>query len=146
MSRGVAFAKDRETAAAEAQAAAESSYRMYSTWNMQEDTMVRINIESDSRVDDWAVAGNADDCLEQFDRMTGQGVGYVGITFYNLPAALEARQGVPRPLRGRRHPEGALAPCNRSSTSAPPPSPKRQPSSPSMGRTRWCSEAAAPRS
>ena len=92
VSRGVAFAKDRETAAAEAQAAAESSYRMYSTWNMQEDTMVRINIESDSRVDDWAVAGNAGDCLEQFDRMTGQGVGYVGITFYNLPATLEARK------------------------------------------------------
>ncbi len=92
ISRGVAFAKDRETAAAEAQAAAESSYRMYSTWNMQEDTMVRINIESDSRVDDWAVTGNGADCLEQFNQLAEQGVDYVGVTFYNLPRTLDARK------------------------------------------------------
>ena len=92
VSRGVAFAKDRPSAIAEAQAAAESSYRMYSTWHMQEDTMVRINIDSDSKVDDWAVAGNSNDCLEQFGRLAEQGVSYVGMTFYNLPKSLEARK------------------------------------------------------
>ncbi len=92
ISRGVAFAKDRDSAIAEAQAAAQSSYRMYSAWNMQEDTMVRINIESDSRIDDWAAAGNGDDCLEQFGQLAEAGVDYVGVTFYNLPATLEARK------------------------------------------------------
>lgn len=92
LSRGVAYAKDRPAAIAEAQAAAESSYRMYSTWNMQEDTMVRINIGSDSKVEDWAVAGNGSDCREQFDRLGEEGVSYVGMTFYNLPKTLGERK------------------------------------------------------
>jgi alkanesulfonate monooxygenase SsuD/methylene tetrahydromethanopterin reductase-like flavin-dependent oxidoreductase (luciferase family) len=92
ISRGVAFGKNRAVAIAEAQAAAESSYRMYSTWNMQEDTMVRINIGSDSKVEDWAVTGNADDCLGDFERLAERGIDYVGMTFYNLPKTLEARK------------------------------------------------------
>jgi probable F420-dependent oxidoreductase len=92
ISRGVAFANDKETAVREAMEAAQSSYRMYSTWNMQEDTMVKINIESDSKVDDWAVAGNGDDCIEGFKRLETDGIEYVGATFYNLPKGLEARR------------------------------------------------------
>lgn len=91
ISRGVAFGRDKATAIAEATTAAESSYRMYSTWNMQEDTMVKINIDSDTKVDDWAVAGNGDDCIEGFSRLATQGVDYVGATFYNMPKTLEAR-------------------------------------------------------
>lgn len=92
VSRGVAFGSDKETAIREATEAAQSSYRMYSTWNMQEDTMVKINIESDSKVDDWAVAGNGDDCVEGFERLAADGIDYVGATFYNLPKGLEARR------------------------------------------------------
>ena len=92
ISRGVAFGRDRESAIAEAQAAAESSYRMYSRWNMQEDTMLRINIQSDSKVDDWAVSGNGPDCVEQFARLEEEGVDYTGVTFYNLPKGLDARK------------------------------------------------------
>ena len=92
ISRGVAFGSDKATAIAEATEAAQSSYRMYSTWNMQEDTMVRINIEADAKVDDWAVAGNADDCIDVFGRLQNEGVDFVGTTFYNLPKTLEARR------------------------------------------------------
>ncbi|MDH3463521.1 MAG: LLM class flavin-dependent oxidoreductase [Acidimicrobiia bacterium] len=92
ISRGVAFGADKATAIAEATAAAESSYRMYSTWNMQEDTMVRINIETESKVDDWAVAGDGDDCVEGFSHLGEQGVDFVGTTFYNLPETLQARR------------------------------------------------------
>lgn len=91
ISRGVAFGADKATAIAEATAAAESSYQMYSTWKMQEDTMVKINIEADSKVDDWAVSGNGDDCIEGFSKLADEGVDYVGATFYNLPKSLEAR-------------------------------------------------------
>ena len=92
ISRGVAFAKDKGTAMDEAREAAESSYRMYSTWDMQEDTMVRINIGADSSVEDWAVLGNGQDCLEGFSSLAEQGVGFVNVTFYNLPKTLEARK------------------------------------------------------
>ena len=92
LTRGVAYGKDKATAAAEAQEAAASSYKMYSTWNMQEDTMLKINIDSDSQVEDWAVTGNGDDCLEQFAAIAEHGIDYVGMTFYNLPKTLEARK------------------------------------------------------
>jgi alkanesulfonate monooxygenase SsuD/methylene tetrahydromethanopterin reductase-like flavin-dependent oxidoreductase (luciferase family) len=92
MSRGVAFGADRETAIAEATESAKASYRMYSTWNMQEDTMVKINIDPDSSIADWAVAGNGDDCVEGFARLEQQGIDYVGTTFYNIPKGLEARK------------------------------------------------------
>jgi alkanesulfonate monooxygenase SsuD/methylene tetrahydromethanopterin reductase-like flavin-dependent oxidoreductase (luciferase family) len=92
ISRGVAFGTDKETAMREAEEAARSSYKMYATWNMQEDTMVKINIESESKVDDWAVAGNPDDCIEGFSKLAEQGVEFVGATFYNLPKTLEGRK------------------------------------------------------
>jgi probable F420-dependent oxidoreductase len=92
ISRGVAFGKDRESAIEEARVAAESSYKMYSTWNMQEDTMVKINIDEGARVDDWAVAGDAEGCIGGLDRLAKDGVDYVGATFYNLPKTLEARK------------------------------------------------------
>jgi len=92
ISRGVAFGKDRESAIEEARAAAESSYKMYSTWNMQEDTMVKINIDEGAHVEDWAVAGDAEGCIEGLDRLAKDGVDYVGATFYNLPKTLEARK------------------------------------------------------
>lgn len=92
ISRGVSFASDRKKAIKEALDAAASSYRTYRTWNMQESAMVQINIDSDSKVTDWAVAGSPDDCLEGFSRLAGQGVGYVNMTFLNLPKTLEGRK------------------------------------------------------
>jgi len=93
ISRGVSFAADRKRAVQEAQDAAAASYRTYRTWNMQESTMVKINIESDSQLTDWAVTGGPDDCLEAFGRLAAMGVGYVTVTFLNLPGAPEERQG-----------------------------------------------------
>ncbi|MCE2469922.1 MAG: LLM class flavin-dependent oxidoreductase [Dehalococcoidia bacterium] len=92
ISRGVAFADDKRSAVEQAAEAAESSYRMYRTWDMQEDTMVRINIGEESRVEDWAVTGNAQDCLEGFGALAEHGVDFVNVTFYNLPKGLEARK------------------------------------------------------
>jgi hypothetical protein len=92
ISRGVAFGADRASAIAEATAAAEASYRMYNTWDMQEDTMVKINISDDAKLDDWVVAGNGDDCAEGFAKLAEQSVDYVGATFYNMPKGLDARR------------------------------------------------------
>ena len=93
LSRGISFAATKEQALQEAREAAESSYRTYSTWNMQEESMVQIHISSDSEISDWAVAGNADDCLEQFTALRDEvGVDTVVTTIYNLPKGLEARK------------------------------------------------------
>ena len=54
--------------------------------------MLKINIGADSKVEDWAVTGDGDDCLRQFGALAEHGVDYVGITFYNLPKTLEARK------------------------------------------------------
>jgi alkanesulfonate monooxygenase SsuD/methylene tetrahydromethanopterin reductase-like flavin-dependent oxidoreductase (luciferase family) len=91
-SRGVAFAADRKTALDQARDAAESSYRMYSSWDMQEDTMVRINISSESNVEDWAVVGNGQDCVEGFSALGEQGVDFVNVSFYNMPKTLVERK------------------------------------------------------
>lgn len=92
ISRGVSFSSNRERAIQEARDSAASSYRMYSSWNMQEDTMVKINIASDSEVSAWAVVGNAEDCLERLGRLAEAGVEYVGMTLLNLPKNLEGRK------------------------------------------------------
>ncbi|NIO10409.1 MAG: LLM class flavin-dependent oxidoreductase [Deltaproteobacteria bacterium] len=92
ISRGVSFASSRQAAIQEAQEAAESSYRTYRTWNMQENAMVKINIDADSQVGDWAVAGGPDDCVEGFRRLADKGVSYVNMTMLNLPKAFGARK------------------------------------------------------
>ncbi len=86
VSRGVSMAGSREAAIEEAQRTAEASYRMYSTWDMQEGAMVRINISAESKITDWAVAGSAEECLERFTWLEEEaGVDFVGMTMLNLP-------------------------------------------------------------
>jgi alkanesulfonate monooxygenase SsuD/methylene tetrahydromethanopterin reductase-like flavin-dependent oxidoreductase (luciferase family) len=93
LSRGVSFAANRADAVSQAREAAESSYRMYSTWDMQEGTMVQIHISSESEIGDWALAGSPDECLERFARLRDdRGVDFVGMTFLNLPKELSARK------------------------------------------------------
>ena len=93
VARAVSLADSRSAAVAEARTAAESSYRMYSEWDMQEDSMVRINISSASEVSDWAVAGTADECLERFAMLRDEvGVDFVVTTLLNLPKELAARK------------------------------------------------------
>ena len=43
-------------------------------------------------LEDWAVAGSADDCIQGFQGLAEAGADFVGATFYNLPKTLEARK------------------------------------------------------
>ena len=93
LSRGVSFAESRDKAVAEAVEAAESSYRTYSSWDMQEESMVKIHISGESQITDWAVAGSPDECLERFVSLRDEcSVDFVGMTFVNLPKELGARK------------------------------------------------------
>lgn len=86
LTRAVSFADSRAKAIEEARERAAASYRMYSSWDMQEETMVKIHISSDSQVEDWAVAGGPRECVDQFRKLRDElGIDYVGVTFLNLP-------------------------------------------------------------
>jgi len=86
LTRGVSFSSSKAQAVEEAKERAAASYRMYSSWDMQEETMVKIHISSESHVDDWAVAGGPQDCVMRFQTLREElGIGYVGVTFLNLP-------------------------------------------------------------
>ena len=93
VTRGVSLAASRDAAISEAQRSAEASYRMYSTWEMQEGAMVDIHISGESNMEDWAVVGGADECLERFTWLQEEaGVDYVGMTLLNLPQDHARRQ------------------------------------------------------
>jgi alkanesulfonate monooxygenase SsuD/methylene tetrahydromethanopterin reductase-like flavin-dependent oxidoreductase (luciferase family) len=93
VSRGVSMARSRAMAMSQARETAESSYQMYHTWEMQEETMVRIHISSDSEISDWAVVGSDEECLEQFTSLQANvGIDFVGVTFLNLPKELAGRK------------------------------------------------------
>jgi alkanesulfonate monooxygenase SsuD/methylene tetrahydromethanopterin reductase-like flavin-dependent oxidoreductase (luciferase family) len=93
LTRCVSVADSREDALTQAREAAESSYRMYSTWEMQEETMVKIHLSSQSEITDWAVAGSPEECLERFVSLRDdRGIDFVGMTFLNLPKDLAARK------------------------------------------------------
>jgi len=91
LSRSVSFASSAADAMEQAREAAASSYRTYSTWDMQESSMVQIHTSSDSEITDWAVAGSPQECVERFARLRHDGVEFVNITFLNLPSELSAR-------------------------------------------------------
>ena len=93
LSRAVSVAGTREDAVREARDKAEGSYKMYSSWEMQEATMVKIHISSDSEIADWAVAGNTEECFDQFVSLRDDvGVDSVVLNFLNLPEDLSGRK------------------------------------------------------
>ena len=93
VTRGMSMDITYDSAIRGAQKAAESSYQMYGTWEMQEESMVSIHISSNSKVTDWAVVGNDEECLERFAHLEADlGVDYVGLTILNLPQDLNGRK------------------------------------------------------
>ena len=90
-SRSVMLAKDRESATAEARAYMERTFSMYSGWDMQEKSMVPLQLSPES-VDDWAILGSPDDCVATIQRVEREvGLTHVSLSCYNLPADAVAR-------------------------------------------------------
>ena len=90
--RVIAIAKDRDTALAEARAAAARKANMYGGWNMQERTTVDLGLSTDRSMEDWAIVGSPQDCAETISRCYHeQGMRYLGLGFLNLPRDHQAR-------------------------------------------------------
>jgi alkanesulfonate monooxygenase SsuD/methylene tetrahydromethanopterin reductase-like flavin-dependent oxidoreductase (luciferase family) len=93
VSRCVSLAGSRAEAIAQARESAESSFRTYSTWDMQEATMVQIHISNESQISEFAVTGSAAECRHQLEGMRDDlGVDFVSTTFLNLPKDLASRR------------------------------------------------------
>jgi hypothetical protein len=83
---------------------------MYRTWQMQESTMVELQLSSDVPLDDWTVNGSPEDCVEAIARAREMGLERIGFTIYSLPREVEARIDYMQMIAERvLRPAGALA-------------------------------------
>ena len=91
-SRSLMIGKSKEDAAQTAAQYLEKTFRMYRTWEMQESSMVPLQLGFDRPLDDWSVHGSAKDCVETLLRARDEmGLNRVGLTIYSLPRAPKAR-------------------------------------------------------
>ena len=90
-SRSLIVAADKAAALAAAREYLERTFAMYRTWEMQESTMVPLQLGFDTPLDDWTVNGSPKDCLGTLARAREMGLDRVGFTIYSLPREVRAR-------------------------------------------------------
>lgn len=90
-SRSLIVGRTKEAAHAAARAYLERTFAMYRTWQMQERTMVELQLDFDRALDDWTISGSPRDCVEAIARGREMGLENIGVTIYSLPADPRAR-------------------------------------------------------
>jgi alkanesulfonate monooxygenase SsuD/methylene tetrahydromethanopterin reductase-like flavin-dependent oxidoreductase (luciferase family) len=90
-SRSLIVAADKAAALAAAREYLEKTFTMYRTWEMQEQTMVPLQLGFEAPLDDWTVNGSPRDCVESLRRAGEMGLDRVGFTIYSLPREVRAR-------------------------------------------------------
>jgi alkanesulfonate monooxygenase SsuD/methylene tetrahydromethanopterin reductase-like flavin-dependent oxidoreductase (luciferase family) len=90
-SRSLIVGANKEAAAAAAREFLEKTFRQYTTWDMQEKTMVPLRLGFDATLDDWAVYGSPKDCVAALQHGREIGLDGVGFTMYSFPREVEAR-------------------------------------------------------
>lgn len=90
-SRSLIVGPSKEAAHAAARAYLERTFTMYRTWEMQEPSMVRLQLGFETSLDDWTIHGSPRDCVETIERARGVGLDRIGFTIYSLPADVRAR-------------------------------------------------------
>ena len=90
-SRSLIVAADKAAALAAARSYLERTFAMYRAWEMQESTMVSLQLGFDTPLDDWTVNGSPKDCVETLARAREMGLDQVGFTIYSLPREVRAR-------------------------------------------------------
>ena len=83
--------KDKAAAAAAAKAYLEKTFTMYRTWQMQESSMVELQLSPETSLDAWTVNGSPPDCVETIRRAGERGLDGIGFTIYSLPREVRAR-------------------------------------------------------
>ena len=90
-SRSLIVGARKDAARAAARAYLERTFAMYRGWEMQEPTMVPLQLGFDKSLDDWTINGTAADCVEAIARGRALGLDGIGLTIYSLPRDLNAR-------------------------------------------------------
>jgi hypothetical protein len=86
-SRCLMVGKSKEDAAARAGEYLEKTFRMYTRWQMQESSMVPLQLDSERSLDDWTIYGSPADCVETLLQARSEiGLNGAGFTIYSLPA------------------------------------------------------------
>lgn len=91
-SRSLMVGTSKEDAAQTARQYLEKTFNMYRTWEMQESSMVPLQLGFDRPLDDWTVHGSPNDCVETLLRARDEiGLNRIGVTIYSLPRTVQAR-------------------------------------------------------
>jgi alkanesulfonate monooxygenase SsuD/methylene tetrahydromethanopterin reductase-like flavin-dependent oxidoreductase (luciferase family) len=89
-SRSLIVGASKEAAHAAAKAYLERTFAMYRGWEMQEPTMVPLQL-GESSLDDWTINGSPAQCVETIQRARALGLDGIGLTIYSLPRGVSAR-------------------------------------------------------
>ncbi|HEY7253718.1 MAG TPA: LLM class flavin-dependent oxidoreductase [Methylomirabilota bacterium] len=90
-SRSLIVGVSKEAARAAARAYLERTFAMYRDWQMQEPTMVPLQLDFDRSLDDWTINGSPAECRETITRAHALGLDGIGLTIYSLPREASAR-------------------------------------------------------
>ena len=90
-SRSLIVGNSKEAARAAARGYLERTFAMYRSWQMQEPSMVRLELDFDTSLDDWTINGTPRECLETIARARERGLDGIGFTIYSLPREVKAR-------------------------------------------------------
>jgi len=64
---------------------------MYTSWAMQETSMVPLELSFESGLTDWSICGSPSDCVETILEAREKGINAIGFTIYSLPPSPDAR-------------------------------------------------------
>jgi alkanesulfonate monooxygenase SsuD/methylene tetrahydromethanopterin reductase-like flavin-dependent oxidoreductase (luciferase family) len=90
-SRALIVGPSREASAAAARDYLEQTFAMYRRWEMQESTMMDLQLSFNVPLESWAICGSPTDCVEAVARASALGLDRIGVTIYSLPRAPKAR-------------------------------------------------------
>ncbi|MBM3220468.1 MAG: LLM class flavin-dependent oxidoreductase [Candidatus Rokubacteria bacterium] len=90
-SRSMIVGPSKEAARDAAKAYLERTFAMYRGWEMQEPTMVPLQLGFDIDLDDWTINGTPAQCVETIARARERGLDGIGLTIYSLPRGVQAR-------------------------------------------------------
>ena len=90
-SRSLIVGRDKEAAAVTAHAYLERTFNMYRGWDMQEASMVPLQLGFETPLDDWTINGAPADCVAAIARAREMGLDRIGLSIYSLPRAPAAR-------------------------------------------------------
>lgn len=91
-SRSLILGTDKADAARRARAYLERTFTTYRTWEMQERTMVPLQLSFEQSLNDWTIHGSPKECVETILKVREEiGLTHIGFTIYSLPRELAAR-------------------------------------------------------